>query len=145
MVEHGGLREQGERPTIHAKSTWLRSAHGILRYNRTRPSSELRSATSSRPPPSGTWKRLPSTRVCYPSEGFWMVRSFILSCRVRPAQALHPNCLLHLLRHPLQGRSSSIWQARSRQLEEDPNPSSSTQVQGRKGVYNQAFTCPLHY
>jgi hypothetical protein len=54
--------------------------------------------------------------------------------RVRPAQALHPNCLLHLLRHPLQGRSSPICQARSCQLEEDPNSPSSTQVQGRKGA-----------
>lgn len=46
------------------------SQSGMLIYHsatyRTRPSSELRSATSSKPPPSETWKRPPSTRVRYP-------------------------------------------------------------------------------
>jgi hypothetical protein len=114
-------------------------AHRLF-VNRTRPSSEPRLATSSKPPPSETWKRPPSTRVRYTYNAYPRSHSFIPFCRVRPAQALHPNCLLHLLRHPLQGRSSSIWQARSCQLEEDPNSPSSTQVQGRKGVYPETAT-----
>lgn len=62
-------------------------------------------------------------------------------CRVRSPQVVHPYDLLHLVRHPLQGRPCPFGRPSRAQLAPQPSPAASSSFQGRQAYQRRRRCC----